>query len=109
MVKGIINDFDHLELSLVINLTKGSNWAITWPPIFATRYVCFATALLYQVASTCYLQKTLISNTACCVGPLILLALFLGRLCHLSCYVTAPKHFIKLTKFYIFWHSSILE
>ena len=43
MVKGIINAFDHIELSLVINLTKGGNWAIPWPPIFATGYVSFAT------------------------------------------------------------------
>ena len=31
--------------------------------IFATGYVSFATTFLYQVASTCYLQKKLISNT----------------------------------------------
>ena len=29
MVKGIINAFDHIELSFVINLTKGGNWANT--------------------------------------------------------------------------------
>ena len=65
MVKGIINAFDHMELCFVINLTKDGNWAITWPPIFATGYVSFATTFLYQVASTCYLQKKLISNTVC--------------------------------------------
>ena len=37
---------------------------MTWPPIFAIEYVSFATTFLYQVASTCYLQKKLISNTA---------------------------------------------
>ena len=36
MVKGIMNAFDHMKLYLVINLTKGGNWAIPWPPIFAT-------------------------------------------------------------------------
>ena len=63
MVKGIINAFDHMELWFVINLTKDGNWAIIQPPIFATGYVCFATTYLYQVASTCYVQKKLISNT----------------------------------------------
>ena len=43
MVKGIINAFDHKELGLVINLTKGGNWAISQLPIFATGYVSFAT------------------------------------------------------------------
>ena len=56
-VKGIINAFDHMELCFVINLTKDGNWAITWPPIFATGYISFATTFLYQVVSTCYLQK----------------------------------------------------
>ena len=36
MVKGIINAFDHMELCLVINLTKGGNWAITLSQIFDT-------------------------------------------------------------------------
>ena len=63
MVKGIINAFDHMELCFVINLTKDGNWAITWKSIFATGYVSFATTFLYQVASTCSLQKMLISNT----------------------------------------------
>ena len=63
MVKGIINSFDHMELSLVINLTKGGNWAIPQPPLFATGYVRFATTFLYQVAIPCYLQTMLISNT----------------------------------------------
>ena len=48
MVKGIVNAFDHMELCFVINLTKGGNWAITRPPIFATGYVRFATTFLYQ-------------------------------------------------------------
>ena len=61
MVKG--NAFDHTELCFVINLTKDGNWAITQPPVFATGYVSFATTFLFQVASTCYLQKKLISNT----------------------------------------------
>ena len=67
MVKGIISVFDHMELCLLINLTKGSNWAIARLPIFAARYVSFATTFLYKVASTCYLQKKLISNTDLCV------------------------------------------
>ena len=53
MVKGIINAFDQMELCFVINLTKDGNWAITWPPIYATGYVSFATTFLYQVAATC--------------------------------------------------------
>ena len=32
-----------MELWLVINLTKGGNWAIPQPPMFATDYVSFAT------------------------------------------------------------------
>ena len=65
IVKGIINAFDHMELCFVINLTKDGNWAITRSPIFATvcvtfatGCVTFATTFLYQVASTCYLQKS---------------------------------------------------
>ena len=54
-----------LWMCFVINLTKDGNWAITWPPIFATGYVSFATTFLYQVASTCNLQKKLISYTVC--------------------------------------------
>ena len=64
MVKGIINAFDHMELCFVTNLTKDGNWAITQPLISATGYISFATTFLYQVTSTCYLQKKLISNTA---------------------------------------------
>ena len=64
MVKGIINAFDHMEFYLVINLTKGGNSAVKWPPIIATRYM-FCYYLKNQVASTCYLQKKLISNTDC--------------------------------------------
>ena len=45
MVKGIIYAFDHMELCLVIYLTKGGNWAMTLSPIFATGYVSFATAI----------------------------------------------------------------
>ena len=45
MIKGIINAFDHMQFCLVINLTIGGNWAVTWPPIIATRYVSFATTL----------------------------------------------------------------
>ena len=56
MVKGIDNAFDHMELSLVINLTKDGNWAIPRPPIFATGY-SFATTFLYHLAITCYLQN----------------------------------------------------
>ena len=46
-----------MGLCFVINLTKDGNWDITRPPIFATGYVSFATTLLYQQVSTCYLQK----------------------------------------------------
>ena len=63
MVKGIFNAFDHMELCFaacfVINLTKDSHWYL----VFATGYISFATTFLYHVASTCYLQKKLISNT----------------------------------------------
>ena len=45
MVKGIINAFDHMEFCLVINLTMAANWAVTGPPVIATGYVNFATAL----------------------------------------------------------------
>ena len=45
MVKGIISAFDHIEYCLVINLTMVGNQAVTWPPIFAMRYVSFATTL----------------------------------------------------------------
>ena len=39
---------------LVINMTLGSNRAIKWPPIIATKYVSFATILniRYQVLAT---------------------------------------------------------
>ena len=63
MVKRIVNAFDHMELCFVINLTKDDNWAITRPPVFATGYISFATPFVYEVASTCYMQKKLISNT----------------------------------------------
>ena len=45
MAKGIINAFDYMEFCLVINLTIGDNWAVSWTPIIATRYVSFATTL----------------------------------------------------------------
>ena len=45
MVKGIINAFDIMEFCLVINVTKGGDQAVTWPPILAARYVSFATFL----------------------------------------------------------------
>ena len=44
MVKGIINAFDYMALCLVITLTKGGNWAIKQPPVFATGYVSFVTS-----------------------------------------------------------------
>ena len=55
MVKGIINVFDHMELCLVINLSKAGTWAISQPPIFATGYVSFATTFYtrLQVLATC--------------------------------------------------------
>ena len=34
-----------LELCLVINLTKGGNWAITLSQLFDTGYVSFATTI----------------------------------------------------------------
>ena len=51
MVKGIINAFDPMALCFVINLTKDGNWAITWPPIFATGYVSFAATFLARLFS----------------------------------------------------------
>ena len=54
-----------MEFCLVIKLTVGGNWAVTWPLIIASRYVSFAKYYLkYQIASSCYPQKKLISNTA---------------------------------------------
>ena len=53
MVKGIVNAFDHIEFCLALNLTTtsaGGKWAVTWPPIFATRYVSL-------LPTSCYLQK----------------------------------------------------
>ena len=46
MVKDIINAFDHMEFSLVINMKTGGNWAVTRPSIFATRYVSFSMLVL---------------------------------------------------------------
>ena len=45
MVKGIVNAFDHMEFCLVLNLTTSTDgkWAVIWQPVFATRYVNFAT------------------------------------------------------------------
>ena len=45
MVEGITNAFDHMQFSLVINLTMCGNLAVTWPPMIATRHVSFATTL----------------------------------------------------------------
>ena len=45
MVKGIIYAYDHMGFCLVINLTTGGNWALTWPLMIATRYVSSATTL----------------------------------------------------------------
>ena len=45
MVKCIINAFANMQFSLVINLTIGGNWAVTWPAIISTGYASFATAL----------------------------------------------------------------
>ena len=44
-----------MEFCWVINLTKGGNWAIPRPPIFATGYVNFATTFYtrQQVLATC--------------------------------------------------------
>ena len=42
MVKSIINAFDHMEFCFIINLIMDGNWAVTWPPIIATRYVYFS-------------------------------------------------------------------
>ena len=41
-------------MCFVINLTKDDNWAITWPPIFATGYVKFATTFY----GSKYMQKS---------------------------------------------------
>ena len=53
MVKGIINAFDHIEICLVIKLTLDGIWAVTWPPIIATRYVSLQ---LPQIPGSKYLQ-----------------------------------------------------
>ena len=48
MAKGIINAFDHMELGLVLDLTKDGNQAVIGylnTSIFAARYVSFAAAL----------------------------------------------------------------
>ena len=50
-----------MELCFVVNLTKDGNWAITWPPTFATGYASFATA--FFISGSKYLQKKLIFNT----------------------------------------------
>ena len=61
MVKNI-SAFDHMELCLVIYLTKGGNWAVTMSAIFATGYVSFATVF---IPGSKYLPpaKKIISNT----------------------------------------------
>ena len=73
MVEGIINAFDHMELCLVIKLTKGGNWAI-----YGHQYWQFATGLLVLLLpfipgskhASKYLlpakQFTFIFNTALC-------------------------------------------
>ena len=57
MVKGIISAFDHMELCLVINLTKKTTGARTITPsmIIATVYVSFAATIYtrWQVLATC--------------------------------------------------------
>ena len=65
-------------------VAKDGNWAITRPPIFATGYVSFATSFLYQVASTCYLEKKLISNTEiymCAVTKVLRYTLMFSTIC----------------------------
>ena len=57
MVKGIINAFDHMKFCLVINLTMGGNWAVTWPPIIVTRYVSFASTLNSSMSCRCPYKK----------------------------------------------------
>ena len=37
------------EFCLVINLTRGGNWSVIQPPVFATKYLSFAFIPLYQV------------------------------------------------------------
>ena len=55
MVKGTIHAFDNMEFCLAINMTIGGDRAVIWPSRIATRNVSLAT--------TCYLQEKLISNT----------------------------------------------
>ena len=43
MVKGVIRAFDQMEFCLVIDLPMDGNQVVIWPPMFATRYVRFAT------------------------------------------------------------------
>ena len=62
------NAFDNIELCLVMNVTKGGNWAISWPPIFATGLVLLlpfipGTGSKY-LPNTCTLHKMFISDTA---------------------------------------------
>ena len=45
MVKGIFNAFDHMEFCSVIDLKMDGNQVVIRPPIFAARYVSFATDL----------------------------------------------------------------
>ena len=37
--------FDHMEFCLVIKLTMGGNWAVTWSPKVDNRFVSFTTTL----------------------------------------------------------------
>ena len=46
MVKGIVNAFDQMGFTLVLNRTTtctDGKWAVIWPPNFAPKYVSFAT------------------------------------------------------------------
>ena len=63
MVKGIINAFDHLEFCLVINLTMVGNGAVYMATNNCYLVYLFCYHLKYQVASTSYPEKKLISNT----------------------------------------------
>ena len=53
----------HMEFCLVISLTMGGNWAVTWPPIIATRYISFATTLKgYCTVSSLFPEISLIKR-----------------------------------------------
>ena len=63
MVKGIINAFDHKEFCLVINLTMSGNGAVYMATNNCYLVYSFCYHFKYPVASTCYPEKRLISNT----------------------------------------------